>query len=271
MHHQKRVIARALDEALGGARALDVGQVRREAQAAADASLLSIETYLRPSLRGPGSALTDAGVRLAAGGLVAIRDAFEPDFAERMYRSLDGCTTWRVYENYEEHFHYHHHNLFQPDEYPADLTWCSKVFDSSSTKAWVTRLSGRSCLGPAEVYASWYLPGDHSLPHNDATDSGANLNRQVAFVWHLAKDWRSEWGGALFWCPKGCYLPPVFNTLWLFNVGPESTHFVTHVSPYAQGKRLAINGWWTGPTATGDPVWKGPDRIGTGSTEVVIY
>ena len=284
--------ASALDEVLGAARALDMEQARREVaaqpvrvarfgtprepvpdrdQAAADASLLSIETYLRPSLRGPGSALTDVGSRLAAGGLVAIRDAFEPDFAERMYRSLDRCTTWRVYESYEADFHYHHHNLFHSDEYPADLAWCSKVFDSSSTKEWVTRLSGRSCLGPAEVYASWYLPGDHSLPHNDASDSGANFNRQVAYVWHLAKDWRSEWGGALYWCPKASYLPPVFNTLWLFNVGPESTHFVTHVSPYAEGKRLAINGWWTGQTATGDPVWKGPDRIGTGSTEIVIY
>jgi thioredoxin 1 len=283
--------ARALDEVLGATRALDMEQVRRkvakvdavtlggptapttdvDAQAAADASLLSIETLLRPSLRGPGSALADAGPRLVAGGLVEIRDAFEPDFAERMYRSLYSCTTWRVYENYEEDFHYHHHNLFQPEEYPADLAWCSKVFDSSSTKAWATRLSSRSCLGPAEVYASWYLPDDHSLPHNDVAASGANFNRQVAFVWHLAKDWRSEWGGALYWCPKASYLPPVFNTLWLFNVRPESTHFVTHVSPYAQGKRLAINGWWTGPAATGEPVWKGPDRIHTGSTEILIY
>ena len=170
-----------------------------------------------------------------------------------MYRSLDTCTTWRVYEGYEEDFHYHHHNLYDAPDFPADLAWCSKIFDSPSTKAWATRLSGRSCPGPAEVSASWYLPGDHSLPHNDVAPSGPNLSRQVAFVWHLAKDWRSEWGGALFWCSKGCYLPPDFNTLWLFNVGPESTHFVTHVSPYAQGKRLAINGWWTGPATTGDP------------------
>ncbi len=48
-------------------------------------------------------------------------------------------------------FSYHHHNLFNPDQYPADLAFCSKVFDSSNTKTWVTRLSGRSCLGPAEV------------------------------------------------------------------------------------------------------------------------
>ena len=280
-----------LDNVLAAVRALDMEEVRRKvvsvdevalgaagapstdggSQAAADTSLLSIETYLRPSLRGPGAALMDAVPRLAAGGLVAIRNAFEPEFAERMHRSLDTCTAWRVYEGYEGDFHYHHHNLFDAPDFPADLAWCSKIFDSPSTKAWATRLSGRSCPGPAEVSAAWYLPGDHSLPHNDVAPSGPNLSRQFAFVWHLAKDWRPEWGGALFWCSKGCYLPPEFNTLWLFNVGPESTHFVTHVSPYAQGKRLAINGWWTGPAATGAPVWKGPDRISTGSSEIVIY
>jgi Rps23 Pro-64 3,4-dihydroxylase Tpa1-like proline 4-hydroxylase/thiol-disulfide isomerase/thioredoxin len=283
--------AKALDDAVGAARALDMEQVRRKVarvdavtlgapiapssnvsmQAAAEASTLSIETCLRQSLRGPRSALMDVGPRLAAGGLIEIRNAFEPDFAEQMYRSLDSCTTWRLYENYEKDFSYHHHNLFNPDQYPAALSFCSKIFDSSSTKAWVTRLSGRPCLGPAEVYASWYLPGDHSLPHNDASDSGANLNRQVAYVWHLAKDWRSEWGGALYWCPTASYLPPAFNTLWLFNVGPESAHFVTRVSPYAHGKRLAINGWWTGPGATGDPVWTGPDRIGSDDGEILIY
>jgi thiol-disulfide isomerase/thioredoxin len=280
--------AGALNEVLGAMRALDMEEVRRkvvsvstvalgvpgtpkagaDAQATAAPSPLSIEAYLRPPVR---AALTDAGERLAAGGLVEIRDAFEPDFAERMFRGLDSCAAWRVYENYEGAFHYHHHNLYDAEDYPPDLAWCSKIFDSPETKAWVTRLSARSCPGPAEVSASWYLPGDHSLPHNDVVANEADSNRQVAFVWHLSKDWRPEWGGALFWCSKGCYLPPVFNTLWLFNVGPESNHFVTHVSPYAQGKRLTINGWWTGPGAPGNPAWQGPDRIGTGGAEILVY
>ena len=87
---------------------------------ALDTSILSIETYLRPSLRGPGSPLSEVSARLAAGGLVAIREAFEPAFAERMHRGLDGCTSWRVYELYEKHFHYHHHNLYQICEYPPE-------------------------------------------------------------------------------------------------------------------------------------------------------
>jgi thioredoxin 1 len=282
--------AGALDEMLGSARALDMEQVRRkagvdavapgalvapttgvDARVAGDATLPSLESYLRPSLRGPGSALMDVAPRLAAGGLVAIPNAFEPDFAERMYRCLDSCTTWRVHENYAERFSYYHHNVYHREDFPADLAWCSSVFDSWSTKVWMTRLSGRTCIGPTQVLASWYLPGDHSLPHTDNITTGKHFIRQVAFVWHLAKDWKSEWGGAFYWCPKASYMPPAFNTLYLFHVGPESTHFVTQVSPYAQGKRLTINGWWSGPAATGDRVWKGPDRICTDDTEILIY
>lgn len=273
--------AAALDEALASARALDMDDVRRKvvsvdavaldghaAQAQADAGLLSIDTHLRPSVR---ALLADAAPRMASGGLVAIPDAFEPEFAERMYRSLDGCRAWRPHEGGEQSFHFHHHNLYDPEEYPADLAWCASIFGSPGTKAWMTRLSGRHCAGPAEFSASLYLPGDHSLPHNDVAATDDDVNRQVAFVWHLAKDWRPEWGGALYWCSKAAYLPPAFNTLYLFNVGPESNHFVTHVSPYAQGRRLAINGWWTGPAATGLPARNGPQRIAAGDAELLVY
>ena len=58
--------------------------------------------------------------------------------------------------------------------------------------------------------------------------------------------------------------PPAFNTLVLFNVGPDTSHFVTTVSPYAQSKRLAINGWWTGPDATGEPLHVEPTRLSMG-------
>ncbi len=279
--------AKELDDVLAAVRALDMEDVRRKVvsvnavalggpppapvpdadpQAAAEARAMSIETYLRPAVR---AALADVAPRLAAGQLVEVRDAFEPDFAERMFRSLDGCATWRLYENYDDEFHYHHHNLYDPAEFPPDLAACAQIFESAATKSWVSRLSGRACTGTPEFSASWYLPGDHSLPHNDSAGNDADSIRQVAYVWHLAKDWRSDWGGALYWCPKAAYLPPSFNTLYLFNVGPESNHFVTHVSPYAQAKRLAINGWWTGAGATGERAWTGPDRLGNG--DVLIY
>ena len=97
--------------------------------------------------------MAEAGARLAAGALVVIRDAFEPAFAERMHQSLDSCKAWEVYEKYEEHFHYHHHNLYEEAEFPPDLMWCNRVFDSMPTKTWAAKLSGRQCVGPTAFSA----------------------------------------------------------------------------------------------------------------------
>ena len=94
-----------------------------------------------------------------------------------------------------------------------------------------------------------YLPGDHSLPHRDFGG-----NRSVAFVWHLTRQWQSEWGGHLYWCPSGTSIAPLFNCLILFNVAASSLHLVTAVSPYARGKRLAVSGWWTSLAQLDDDV-----------------
>ena len=37
---------------------------------------------------------------------------------------------------------------------------------------------------------SWYDTGHHSLPHTDWVGQ-----RTVAYVWHLSKNWKPEWGG----------------------------------------------------------------------------
>jgi thioredoxin 1 len=271
--HEGPLQAGELDAALRAAQALDMAQMGLQTAqppggaAEADAGVPSIETFLRPSVR---AALMDVGPRLAAGGLVLIRDAFELDFAERMHRSLDTSMRWRLQEGYEQHFHYHYRDLDSAN-YPADIAWCSQVFDSPKTKEWATRTSGRPCSGPTEFFSNWYLPGDYLHPHNDVAANDVQSHRQLTFVWYLAKDWRSEWGGSFFWCPTSSYLPPGFNTLCLFNVTPESTHSVTQVSPFARGKRLAITGWWTGPVATAGPVWNGPRQVGAGDTDIVVY
>ena len=212
--------------------------------------LLSIETYLNPALLEPAR-INTVRAHLSAGSLVVIRDAFHPAFAERMFRCLDECSAWKVHEGRQADFYYHHHNPYDRRDYPDDLVWCERVFDSPASRAFASRASGRRCMGSTVFSASWYQPGDHSLPHTDDVSNAAGENRQVAFVWHLAKEWRPEWGGALFWCPRSAYVPPQFNSLILFNVGDDSAHFVTTVSPDAQGKRLAINGLVDGP---------GPDR-----------
>jgi 2OG-Fe(II) oxygenase superfamily len=231
--------------------------------------LLSIENYLNPAWLEAGPIET-VKAHLTAGALVVIRNAFKPAFAERIFGCLDTCTAWKVHEGGEADFHYHHHNL-DVQAFPPDLAVCGRVFDSPASRDFATRLSGKRCTGSTVFSASWYLPGDHSLPHNDAISDGTSENRQVAFIWHLAKKWRPEWGGALFWCPRSVYLAPVFNSLVLFNVGPDTYHFVTAVSPYALGKRLTINGWWTGSDPTRSSINRASGHIDNGSMSIEIY
>jgi len=80
------------------------------------------------------------------------------------------------------------------------------------------------------------------LPHTDWVGQ-----RTVAYVWHLSKNWKPEWGGALYWAQNDhavATFPASFNTLVLFSVTTRSAHFVTTVSPNHKGKRLTFNGWW---------------------------
>ena len=213
--------------------------------------LCSIETYLNPEIFDNEKLVQQIARHLGDGKLVVIRKALKEAFAERLFTCLDQFSDWGVYEKYEEGFHYHHHNIYDVKLFPPDLMWCGQVFQSDSTKKFIQRLSQRDCGGKTQFSASWYLPGDHSLPHNDLITRD-NECRQVAFIWHLTKNWQHNWGGDLFWCPRTLYVPPSFNTLLLFNVGRNSHHFVTQVSPYAQSKRLAINGWWTGMENDGE-------------------
>ncbi len=205
----------------------------------------SIEFFLNPKISSNSELERQIRDHLINGDLVVIRDALQEGFAERMFACLDRFSDWRVYEGYEEHFHYHHHNIYDDKLFPPDLLWCREIVRSDATKNFIQRLSQRECAGETIFSASLYLPGDHSLPHDDFLGH-RDEHRQVAFVWHLTKHWQSAWGGEFFWCRKNRYVSPSFNTLLLFRVQPTIMHFVTNVSPYAQGKRLAISGWWTG-------------------------
>ena len=89
-------------------------------------ALLALDTYLNPAVA-TDAAMHEIGAQLSAGRLVVIRDAFNAAFAERMHRALDTCATWRVYEKFEDDFHYHH-NIYAESDYPSDLAWCSQIF-----------------------------------------------------------------------------------------------------------------------------------------------
>jgi hypothetical protein len=194
--------------------------------------------------------------QLTRGRAVVIPNAIREDIAERAHAELDESRRWQPYEGASPFFHYRHHNIYADADLPPSAVDLKRALGGSEARAIMSELSERDCSGPIDFGASWYLPGDHSLPHQDA-----GLGRSVAFVWHLTKDWDPRWGGGFFWCPSGITMKPQFNCFTLFNVTRASAHFVTVVSPYARAKRLSLNGWWTQASPNAAVSRVGPEPV----------
>jgi Rps23 Pro-64 3,4-dihydroxylase Tpa1-like proline 4-hydroxylase len=104
-------------------------------------------------------------------------------------------------------------------------------------------ITGIHTLRKANAQATLYRPG-HFLTQHD--DSGyPEQHRRVAYVLHMTRGWRAEWGGELqFLSGDGeieeAWLPR-FNSLALFMV--PTAHLVSYVAPFAKESRYAITGW----------------------------
>lgn len=209
---------------------------------------LSIKSVLNPRILSNSEFLADARRRLRKDELVVLHDAFHPVFAEAVHRELrsDDLMPWTLEEaQLETGFAYQHHNVYNASAWPKYVQMTDRMFNSNATKRWMGELTGRDCSGDVIGAPSLYKSGDFSLPHSDWS-----AQRTAAFVWHLTRDWKAAWGGALYWIPgnlahiSNAQHAASYNTLVLFGVTTKSTHFVTPVSRHARGKRLAFNGWF---------------------------
>mmetsp|Transcript_32455 Transcript_32455/g.49652 ORF Transcript_32455/g.49652 Transcript_32455/m.49652 type:complete len:407 (-) Transcript_32455:591-1811(-) len=181
--------------------------------------------------------------KLRAGNLVVLKNAFLPEFAQRMHEEL-WDSNYTAHQDYiDDGFTYHHHNVYDLEDQTDYLKSVVELFRSKQSRDFMHQMTGRDTHGfPSHGAPSHYVPWDYSMAHADYFDQ-----RTVTYVWHLTKSWRPEWGGGLYWCREStdkAYTPASFNTLFLFIVSPDTQHFVTLVSPLSQGKRLAFNGWW---------------------------
>ena len=130
--------------------------------------------------------------------MVVIRNAFIDELADAMHEQLDLMTNWDRNEDYfEDGYHFRHNNIYDKNDFPPLFQAVNKMFESDATKQFLTKLSGRDCTGSISGAPSYYEAGDHSLPHTDHIGQ-----RSVAYIWHLSKNWRPEWGGALYWAPE---------------------------------------------------------------------
>jgi len=210
--------------------------------AAAGRSLLEV---LRPKVLADPALVKTIGENLRRGRPCIIRDALDPRLAGEVAGALEVTEAWQPYQKDSPFFGYRHHNLYEPSRFPTPLRECQRIFDHPRSRALAGELSGRDCAGPVQLSASLYMPGDGSQPHDDASSL-----RTVAFTWHLTRAWQPSWGGHFFWCAPPTAVVPSFNTLILFVVEQQkSFHFVQTVSAVAQGRRLAVNGWWTAQQA----------------------
>lgn len=233
---------------------------------------IGLHEFLGHRLGNPALA-PELAVAVPQGRPIIIPDALPVDLAERVHLELDRSNEWAVSEGSHDFFHYRNSIIERLDGRGGALAEASRLFKSAATRRFIAAFSGRDCSGAAYTAAAWYRPGEYALPHDDAT---AYASRSVAYIWYLTKDWRQQWGGALFWCPTGQYISPRFNVLVMFNVVPSTLHLVCPVAPTAMAKRLSVNGFWHGvesrqvpgsvppdawisPAAYGPPVQQQPD------------
>ena len=167
----------------------------------ANSSKTSLEYYLRQRFASHPDALDSIRQKLRDGKLVVIHNAFPQAMADAAWADLNAIpdSHWPLHQNCETSgFCYAHHNIYDASQFTATMNDTLQVFDQPASQNFMADLSGRNCYGsPAPGAnppgtASYYMPGDHSLPHTDHISY-----RTVAYVWHLSKDWRPEWGGAL--------------------------------------------------------------------------
>lgn len=204
----------------------------------------SIVTYLNPKYTEDPDKMKEIAATLQGGDVVVLKDAFRPEFAEMVHAELMGKeVAWELNEAYfPDGYGHRHHNVYDRESWSARLNETLGVFMHEASKRFMSELTSRDCTGETVGAPSWYKEGDHSLPHTDWVGQ-----RTVAYVWHLSKNWKPEWGGALYWAQHDhavATYPASFNTLVLFSVTTTSAHFVTTVSPHHKGKRLTFNGWW---------------------------
>lgn len=214
----------------------------------------SLASLLQTKFASNPSVLVQIRQKLRQGKLVIIRDALPLELAEQVHQDLDSIPAEKWPLNSDcltNGFCYSHHNFYDWRMFSETMNRTLALFDHPRTKDLISDLSGRNCWGNNSYgaaknptgTASWYMPGDFSLPHTDHIGQ-----RTVAYVWHLSKNWRPEWGGALYWAgtnDEHAYQHASFNSLVLFSVTSRSSHFVTTVSQQAQEKRMSFNGWWT--------------------------
>ncbi|MCX4240529.1 2OG-Fe(II) oxygenase family protein [Paraliomyxa miuraensis] len=197
-----------------------------------------LPTYLNSDIFADERRLGQIREQLSSGRLVAIQNAFDPEFAEAVHLHLDQPTPWETSISYEYlQFIY---RKIEGASLPLPLRSLWTALLGTRSREWMEALCGRPCDGDVDLLAFWYMPGGYATPHSDG-----GSGRSIALVWHLTKDWDDRWGGEFIWHPSGTVFRPSFNSLFMFQVAAnQSVHSIAPISPVARGPRRAAVMWY---------------------------
>lgn len=121
----------------------------------------------------------------------------------------------------------------------------TRFFSTPEFIAFLNNITGNSLniTKPFTIFTSKYSQGCFLNTHTD------DMNGNLAFVYHLTKDWRPDYGGLFTAQDKQRNVlktvTPGFNKFVCFRVGDYVTpHSVTQVSHNVPKHRISLTGWY---------------------------
>jgi len=114
-------------------------------------------------------------------------------------------------------------------------------FDSPEFRNFVSEITATKLGDVQDFFASWYRPGDFLTEHSDN-----GVQRSVALIFGFTKNWITDFGGNLNFVNRyEKIFTPAFNSLLIFNVKDDASHFVSEVVTHVTQKRFMVVGWYT--------------------------
>jgi Rps23 Pro-64 3,4-dihydroxylase Tpa1-like proline 4-hydroxylase len=121
----------------------------------------------------------------------------------------------------------------------------SRFFSTPNFIQFLNAITGNTLniTNPFTIFTSKYSQGCFLNTHSD------DMNGRLAFVYHLTKDWRPDFGGLFTAQDKDRNIlktvVPSFNKFVCFKVGDYvAPHSVTQVAHNVQKHRISLSGWY---------------------------
>ena len=158
------------------------------------------------------------------------------------------CTyDYTTKKNDEGQFSYFFWRSFQDHVRDCICQECqmSRFMSTPDFIGFLNRVTGNSLglTSPFTIFTSNYSKGCFLNTHTD------DMNGRLAFVFHLTKDWRPDFGGLFFAQNSNREvlrtITPAFNKFVCFKVGDNATpHQVTQVADNITKHRISLTGWY---------------------------